>query len=94
MNPGEASKSRIVDHDEPGIVISPSQGSKIQVVLNGEPVIGMDLDQWTQAGQNPDGTPNKFKTAYKDMARCGRIGFQDHGSPVWYRNVRIRPLGK
>ncbi|MFA6133792.1 MAG: endopeptidase La [Phycisphaerae bacterium] len=30
MNPAEASKSRIVDHDEPEIVISPSQGSKVQ----------------------------------------------------------------
>jgi type 1 glutamine amidotransferase len=68
------------------------QGSRIQVELNGERVIDMNLDQWTQAGQNPDGTPNKFKTAYKDMPRRGRIGLQDHGKPVWYRNIRSKPL--
>ena len=70
------------------------QGPKINVVLNGEPVIDMNLDRWTEAGKNPDGTPNKFKTAYKDMPRCGRIGFQDHGSAVWYCNVRIKPLAQ
>ncbi len=68
------------------------RGSKIHIVLNGEPIIDMDLDQWTEAGKNPDGTPNKFKTAYKDMPCRGRIGFQDHGKPVWYRNIRIKPL--
>jgi type 1 glutamine amidotransferase len=68
------------------------QGSKIHVELNGEPILDMNLDQWTEAGKNPDGTPNKFKTAYKDMPRRGRIGLQDHGKPVWYRNIRIKPL--
>jgi len=69
------------------------KGNKIEVVLNGEQIIDMDLDQWTQAGKNPDGTNNKFKTAYKDMPRAGHIGFQEHNRPVWYRNVKIKPLG-
>ncbi len=68
------------------------RGSRIQVELNGQAIIDMDLNQWTVAGKNPDGSPNKFKTAYKDMPRRGRIGFQDHGKPVWYRNVRIKRL--
>jgi len=67
-------------------------GNKIYVVLNGEQIIDMDLDLWTEAGKNPDGTPNKFKTAYKDMPRKGHIGFQYHGHPVWFRNIRIRKL--
>ena len=70
------------------------RGSKIQVVLNGEQVIDMDLAQWTEPSKNPDGSKNKFHTAYKDMPREGHIGFQDHGKPVWYRNVRVRKLGK
>ncbi|MHC4574986.1 MAG: 3-keto-disaccharide hydrolase [Planctomycetota bacterium] len=68
------------------------KANKIYVVLNGEPVIDMDLNFWTKAGENPDGSKNKYKTAYKNMPRVGHIGFQDHGRPVWYRNMKIRPL--
>jgi hypothetical protein len=68
------------------------KGPKIEVVLNGEQVVDMDLDKWTQARRNPDGSRNKFGTAYKDMPRRGHIGFQDHGKPVWYRNIRLKCL--
>lgn len=68
--------------------------AQITVELNGEKVLDADLNQWTQPNANPDGTKNKFKTAYKDMARKGHIGFQDHGNPVWYRNVRLKELEK
>ena len=30
--------------------------------------------------------------AIADFAREGYLGFQDHGHPVWYRNVKILPL--
>ncbi|MBN1675844.1 MAG: DUF1080 domain-containing protein [Kiritimatiellae bacterium] len=70
------------------------RANKIHVALNGAPVIEMDLDRWTQPHKNPDGTKNKFNTAYKDMPREGHIGFQDHGQAVWYRNVRIMPLAE
>jgi hypothetical protein len=69
------------------------KANKIYVVLNGEQIIDMDLNLWTEAHKNPDGTPNKFNTAYKDMPRVGHIGFQDHGDPVWYRNIKIKTLG-
>ncbi|MHC4618788.1 MAG: family 16 glycoside hydrolase [Planctomycetota bacterium] len=68
------------------------KANKIYVVLNGEPVIDMDLNHWTEAGKNPGGTKNKYKTAYKNKPRVGHIGFQDHGHPVWYRNLKIKPL--
>ena len=70
------------------------RGPKIDIEMNGEKIIDMDLDQWTTAGENPDGTPNKFKTAYKDMPRVGHIGLQEHGSPVWFRNVKIKRLAE
>ena len=69
------------------------KANKIYVVLNGEQIIDMDLNLWTEAHNNPDGTPNKFRTAMKDMPRVGHIGFQDHGQPIWYRNVTIKELG-
>ena len=75
-------------------VTSGNAYSKIAVALNGEAVSEMDLDRWTEAGKNPDGTANKFRYAYKEMARRGYIGLQDHGNVVWYRNIRIRELPK
>jgi len=69
-----------------------ARGLKIAVELNGVKIIEADLDRWTEAGCNPDGSRNKFKRPLKDFARRGHIGFQDHGATVRYRNVRIRPL--
>ena len=71
--------------------------NKIYVNLNGEDIIDMDLNQWTEARKNPDppiaaGTDNKFRYAYKDMAREGHIGFQYHGNPVWFKNLKIKSL--
>ena len=68
------------------------KANKIYVVLNGEQIIDMDLDLWTEPHKNPDGTKNKFNTAYKDMPREGHIGFQDHGQPVWFRNLKIKRI--
>jgi sugar phosphate isomerase/epimerase len=68
------------------------RANKINVELNGQQIVDMDLDRWTEPHKNPDGTPNKFNTAYKDMPRKGHIGLQYHGQPVWYRNIRIKPL--
>ena len=68
------------------------QDNQITVVLNGQQVLDMDLDRWTEPRKNPDGTPNKYRKALKDFAREGHVGLQDHGRPVWYRNIRIKRL--
>ena len=72
------------------------KGPQVTVVLNGETIIDANLDNWPEAGKNPDGTPNKFKKALKDYARSGPIGLQGlHGkaqAPVWYRNLKIKVL--
>lgn len=64
--------------------------NRIYVNLNGEDIIDMNLDEWTEAGKNPQGTRNKFSTAYKDMPREGHLGLQYHGNPVWFRNLKIK----
>ena len=65
----------------------------ISVELNRERVTDMDLDQWTAKNKRPDGTDHKFDVAYKDHPRHGYIGLQDHGSPCWFKNIKLRPLG-
>jgi len=69
-----------------------ANGSKIKVVLNDVEIIDMDLDDWTEAHKNPDGSKNKYRTPYKDMPRDGHIGFQEHGNDVAYRSIRIKPI--
>lgn len=67
-------------------------GNIIYVILNGEQIIDMDLRHWTEPHKNPDGTKNKYNAPFKDRPRAGHIGFQDHGHPVWYRNIKIKRL--
>jgi len=70
--------------------------NKVSLVFNGEKVWDIDLDNWKEPHQNPDGTKNKFAKALKDFSRKGPIGLQGlHGkaqAPVWYRNIRIKEL--
>lgn len=81
LKPGEWNRYRIT-----------CKASIITVELNGKQIVAMDLEQWTTAKQNPDGSKNKFPVALKDYALKGHIGLQDHGRPVWYRNIRIKRL--
>lgn len=67
-------------------------GSRILVVLNGQPVTRVDLNEFVMANRRPDGSEHKFDVAYKDHPRTGYIGLQDHGSPCWYKNIKLRPL--
>ena len=69
-----------------------ANGPKITVVLNGKTIVEANIDDWKTANKNPDGTKNKFKTALKDLPRSGRLGFQYHGHPVWFRNVKLKQL--
>ena len=69
-----------------------AKDNMVSVVLNGEVVTEMDLDDWDTAGKNPDGIKNKFKIAYKDLPREGFIAFQDHGQAIEFRNIRIKEL--
>jgi hypothetical protein len=67
-------------------------GSFITITLNDKRVLAANLDRWTEAHKNPDGTDNKYDKALKDWARAGHIGFQAHGGKVWFKNVKAREL--
>lgn len=67
-------------------------GPKIILTVNDRKVIDVNIDEWDTAGQNPDGSKNKFKAILKDLPRKNHIGFQDHGKPVAYRNIRLKML--
>jgi len=69
-----------------------AKGSRIAVVLNGAKIVDADLDDWTEAEKNPDGTPNKYHKAMKDVPRRGRILLQDHPGEIWFRNIHLKPL--
>lgn len=64
----------------------------IIVYLNGKKVNEVDLSKWTEPYRNPDGTPNKFKYPYNQMTRPGYIALQNHGNPLWFRNIKVKPL--
>ena len=69
-----------------------AKGSKVAVVFNGEQIIDLDLDDWPTAHKNPDGSRNKYNEPMKDFPRSGHILLQDHGNPVWFRNIYIKSL--
>lgn len=67
-----------------------SVNGKLELSLNGEVVVSTMLwdDAWKKLVAG-----SKFK-AYPDFGtyKKGKIGLQDHGNMVWYRNVMIRKL--
>jgi len=69
------------------------KGSIVSLSLNGDRVVPpVNLDLYTEPNTNIDGTKNKFYTPLKDFPRTGRIGFQQHGGNVWFRNIKIKTL--
>jgi hypothetical protein len=67
-------------------------GNKVKVELNWEVVNQVDLDKFTEKNRRPDGTEHKFDEAFRDHPRKGYIGLQDHGSPCWFKNIKLKPL--
>ncbi len=74
------------------------QGPKIIVVLNGERVNEIDMTRFTDAKKNPDGSevPAWLSKPMASLPTKGKIGFQGKhaGAPIWFRNIKIKELGK
>ncbi len=72
------------------------QGKMIYVVLNNQLVNTIDLSQFISATVNPDGTkpPAWFSKAPATLPLHGFIGLQGKhaGAPIYYRNLKIKPL--
>jgi hypothetical protein len=74
-----------------------AKGPRITVVLNGQEVSEIDLNQFTEPGKRLDGTKHKFTArgtgvVIKDLPRRGYLGFQDHGSDCWFKNIKVKDL--
>ena len=76
---GEWNEARIV-----------KRGDHVEHWLNGEKIVEYELgsEEW-----NEKVAASKFaEWPEYGTARRGHIGLQDHGDPVWFRNIRIRVL--
>jgi hypothetical protein len=73
-------------------VVITCRGPRIDVALNGEKIASINVDDYPKAGENPDGTRNKYLHPLKEFPRRGYVGLQDHGGRVWFKNLKLRPL--
>lgn len=65
-----------------------SKGGQLRLFLNGVNIVTTTMwdDHWRDMI-----THSKFKHwADFGVAKSGKIALQDHGSPVWYRNIKIK----
>ena len=70
-----------------------AKGPKMAVTLNDKDVSIINLDEWNEPGKRPDGSSHKFaNVAIGKLPRAGYLGFQDHGSDCWFKNVKIKEL--
>jgi hypothetical protein len=62
----------------------------VQHYLNGTKIVDYRLwtDEWRQQVAE-----SKFSDLPYGEARTGFIALQDHSDRVWFRNIKIRPLG-
>lgn len=69
------------------------QEQRVTVELNGVKVNHLDLREWDKPGKRPDGGGHLVPYALKDLPAKSPIGFRDDfGIPVWFKNVKIKPL--
>ncbi|MHC4463190.1 MAG: 3-keto-disaccharide hydrolase [Planctomycetota bacterium] len=68
----------------------------VYVMLNGRMVAEMNMDLWTSATKNPDGSdiPSWLSTPFTELPTHGHIGLQGKhaGAPIFFRNIKIKKL--
>ena len=90
------SKSAVKEPGEWNRITITCVDRKIDVAINGEHVVSMDMNLWTSAKTNPDGSeiPPWLSKPLSTLPTKGKIGFQGKhaGAPIWFRNIRIKEL--
>lgn len=83
----------------PGLVKPAGEWNSVRIVVRGDEVAhwlnGQTVATYTLSSDDwiERVAVSKFSAwPLYGRARKGRIGLQDHGDPVWYRNIRIRSL--
>lgn len=73
------------------IVIKVKDG-KVTHTQNGKKVVQYTL--WTKEWDNlvTNGKFKDFQGFSESITREGYIGLQDHGYPIWFRNIKVREL--
>ena len=68
----------------------------VYVMLNSRMVTEMNMDLWTSATKNPDGSniPPWLSTPFAELPTHGSIGLQGKhaGAPIYFRNIKIKVL--
>lgn len=85
--PSSVPTKPVGEWNETRIVVNNGQ---VEHWLNGEQVVTYEL--WTEEWQRLKQEGKWQDAPNYGMARQGHIALQDHGSPAWFRNIRIRRL--
>ena len=66
-----------------------ANGDRVEHWLNGEKIVEYELgsEDWKRRVAD-----TKFAGTDYGAFRSGHIGLQDHGDPVWFRNIKLRSL--
>lgn len=64
------------------------RGAHVEHWMNGVRIVEYEL--WTEEWRAAVAATKFAEWPGYGMAAAGHIGLQDHGDPVWYRNIRVR----
>ena len=91
-----ASKSMVKKPGQWNRMTVTCQDKMIYVMINGELTTEMDMNLWTSAKTNPDGSeiPSWLSTPFAELPTHGRIGLQGKhaGAPIYFRNLKIKEI--
>lgn len=68
------------------------RGPHVEHWLNGIKLL--EFERWTEQWKSDVAATKFIDMPGYGMAEVGHIALQDHGNPVWFRNVRIRRLSR